>query len=166
MRASLSSSLSHQGSLPSPSLRRICRRQSSAAYASTHVTSPLGKIRDTTRHGYLCQKRVTPNARHPRALAAQAADRPEAHRAERKLTPKGRRAGHPTVRAHPEPSPCRREHCAHRIPPGRSPEGVLAEGSCPAGNAVRDNSGFQGAEPLERGGAGGVRYNTPCPPEA
>ena len=57
---------------------------------------------------------------------------PEALSAEGKLPPKGRRAGHPMVRTHPEPSPCHREQHAHRIPPGRSPEGALAEGSCPA----------------------------------
>jgi len=31
-----------------------------------------------------------------------------------------------------------REIRAHRIPPDRSPEGALAEGSCPARNAVQD----------------------------
>jgi len=34
-----------------------------------------------------------------------------------------------------------REVGAHRIPPGRSPEGALAEGSCPAWNAVQDTWG-------------------------
>jgi len=61
----------HQGSLPSPSLRRICRRQGPAAYASTRATSPLGKAGNTTRHGYLRQEHVTPNARHPRGLRPQ-----------------------------------------------------------------------------------------------
>ena len=71
MRTNLPQPPSTWVSLPSPPLRRICRRQSPTSYASTHVTSPLCKAENTTRYGYLCQERVTPNARHTRGLRPQ-----------------------------------------------------------------------------------------------
>ncbi len=118
-------------------------------------------------------------------IAFSSPDHPEALRAVGKLATKGmrcRKNGDKGTELGQDTESIARI----RIQPGRSPEArQRRREAARRKNAAQETSGVQGlqplgeretrvlrmkiaelAEPLERGGAGGVRYNTPCPPEA
>jgi len=194
--------------LPPPPLRRMCRRQSPASHASTHITpavvrlalhqttdqASLGRSYQPIVDAHLAQ---THTARS-KLLAPHPFPCPQAHRKPTDGTGTTHtvaqgckrfahiaflRTDHPKA---PWPRvavrrgmrcrmpadkgtlawPGQRELCAHwRSRRQIARRRTAPEGSCRRRNAAQDDSGFQGAEPLERGDARGHRSMAPCPSE-
>ncbi|GEM_PF-5657678 len=169
IRAWLPQAWLSEGALPTPPLRRMCRRQSATSLASTHETWSVGSAcsfagwllifikRDALRlrvRNLSAAIRVRSRRSPPRPCEAEAP------------ALRMRAAMNARIRAlkHSEGD----ESSAHiRIPPGRSPEArQRRREAARRKNAVHDDTGFQGAEPFGTRGCRGCSLQHPCPPEA